>query len=60
MAEMDNAVAELCHNVISTIAEFIRERTDLPDHVSVSCSLNDVDVTFDIYLTKREHATTQG
>ena len=59
-SEMGSAVANLCHSVISVITRFVQERTEIPDHVSVSCSFNDVDISFDIYLAREEHATAQG
>ena len=59
-SEMSSAVADLCHNVVSVITRFVQERTEIPDHVSVSCSFNDVNISFDIYLTREEHATAQG
>ena len=59
-SEMSSAVADLCHSVISVITEFVQERTEIPDHASVSCSFNDVNISFDIYLTRKEHATAQG
>ena len=61
-SKMSNVVADLCHSVISVITKFTDERAGqpLPDHVCVSCSYNDTAITFDIYLTKEEHATAQG
>jgi len=60
ISKMSSAVADLCHGVISVITGFVQERTEIPDHVSVSCSFNDVNISFDIYLTREEHATAQG
>jgi len=52
--KVHNVAAELCTQVMQTINQLLNRVQTLPGHISVTYPHNNVEVSFDIYLSKQE------